>query len=196
LIPRIGRNKVVALGLVAMAGSFCQLATATSGTSYWALLPALVVNGMGIMFVVSVTNDTILASAPKERTGAAAAISETANEIGGALGIAILGSVLTAVYRTALTLPTGLSGSAAEAARESVGGAVQAGTRIPGATGHALIAAADQAFTHSMGVTSWAGAALLAAGGVGALVALRGVPAEIIDPPAVDPADAPVPAVR
>ncbi|MDX3238382.1 MFS transporter [Streptomyces sp. ME03-5709C] len=188
LIPRLGRARVVAIGLVLLAASTAALGRlAEPGTPYWQLLAPLVVNGMGVILVVSVTNDTILASAPKERTGAAAGVSETAMEMGGSLGIAVLGSLLGAVYHHALALPAGLPADAAGAARESVGGAVEAAARVPGAEGAALLAAAKTAFCHSVQVTAVVGAALLAVGAVAALYTLRGVPAAIPDPESGEP---------
>jgi DHA2 family multidrug resistance protein-like MFS transporter len=185
LIPRIGRAKVVALGLALLAASTAVLGQAsTPDANYWAQIFApLLVNGIGIILIISVTSDTILASAPKERTGAAAAISETAMELGGALGIAVLGSVLTAVYRGALDLPAGVPADVAHAARDSVSGAAQGGP--------AVATAAYQAFCHSIQITTLAGAALIAAGAVAALFTLRSVPA-VIDVPEEEPQ--PVPA--
>ncbi len=182
LIPRIGRARVVALGLALMAVSTGALALVAVDSRYWVmLLPPLLVNGAGVVLTFSVTSDTVLASAPGDRTGAAAAIAESAQEIGGALGIAILGSVLSAVYRATLPLPAGLPASAAHTARESVSGGVRVGAGLPGPAGRALAAAARHAFTHSMHITVLAGAALLAAGAVAALFTLRGVPAVIDD---------------
>ncbi|MEU1617419.1 MFS transporter [Streptomyces sp. NPDC005722] len=195
LIPRLGRARVVALGLVLLAVSTAALGSLSSpGTPYWELLAPLVVNGAGVILVVSVTNDTILASAPKERTGAAAAVSETAMEMGGSLGIAVLGSLLGVFYRDALALPAGLPAGAADAARESVGGAAEAAARMPGADGSGLLAAAKDAFCHSVQVTGVVAAVLLAAGAVMALYTLRGVPAEIPDPEAGEEDVLPLPA--
>lgn len=173
LIPRIGRARVVALGLALLAVSTAVLGqVSTPDARYWVvILGPLVANGMGIILIMSVTSDTILASAPKERTGAAAAISETAMELGGALGVAVLGSVLTTVYRGALRLPAGTSGPAARAAHESVGGAAQAGPEVADA--------AYAAFCHAIRVTTLVGAVLIAAGAVAALYTLRSVPAVI-----------------
>jgi DHA2 family multidrug resistance protein-like MFS transporter len=180
LIPRIGRAKVVALGLGLMAASTAGFAAVGVHADYWTMLfPALVVNGSGIVLAFSVTSDTVLASVPKNRTGAAAAIAESAQEVGGALGIAILGSVLNACYRADLTLPAGLPSAAAHTARESVTGGVAVGSGLPGAAGRALVDAAEHAFVHSMHVTMLTGAVVIAAGAVAALFTLRGVPAVI-----------------
>jgi DHA2 family multidrug resistance protein-like MFS transporter len=180
LIPRIGRARVVALGLALLAVSTALLGrVSTPHAGYWTqILAPLIVNGMGIILIMAVTSDTILASAPKERTGAAAAISETAMELGGALGIAVLGSVLTAVYRGSLHLPAGVPADAAHAARESVSGAAAGG---PG-----VADVAYRAFCHSVQVTTLVGAVLIALGAVAALFTLRGVPA-VIEVPEEEP---------
>ncbi|MDI5964324.1 MFS transporter [Streptantibioticus silvisoli] len=193
LIPRLGRARVVSLGLALMTVSSVALATLGVGTPYWpVILPGLVVNGTGIVLLFSVTSDTVLASVPRGRTGTAAGISESAQEVGGALGIAVLGSVLNAFYRGALTLPAGLPAGAARTARDSVTGGVQVGSRLPGRAGALLVNGAKHAFTHSMHVTLLTTAVLLAAGAVAALFTLRGVPAEIPDPDATtDTAPAP-----
>ncbi|MFI9103980.1 MFS transporter [Streptomyces fildesensis] len=182
LVPRIGRAKVVALGLVLMSVSMVGLGLVTPDSSYWMLLPALIVNGAGITLTFTVTFDTAMASVPKEGAGAAAAISETAMELGGALGIAVLGSVLTGVYRNGLDLPAGVPAGAAQAARESVGGAVGPGAQLSGPMGRQVAETASQAFTHSMHVTTLAGAGLIAVAAVIAFCTLRGVPAVIDEP--------------
>jgi len=185
LIPRIGRARVVALGLALLSVSTAVLGqVSTPDAGYWTdILAPLIVNGMGIILIMAVTSDTILASAPKERTGAAAAISESAMELGGALGIAVLGSVLTAVYRGALHLPAGTSPGAARAARESVSGAA--------AGGKGAADAAYEAFCHAIQVTTLVGAGLIAAGAVAALFTLRSVPA-VIEMPETEPDPEPV----
>ncbi|MFI1091715.1 MFS transporter [Streptomyces sp. NPDC020917] len=177
LIPRIGRARTVASGLVLMAVSTAGLGMSDTHTGYWQLVPLLVLNGVGIIFTFSVTSDTILASAPRTRTGAAAAISETAMELGGALGIAILGSVLSAFYRSNLTLPGGLSGAQVDAARESVSGGVETGGRLGGTAGLQVADAARHAFVDSLHTTTLIAAAIMTLGAVAALVTLRNVPA-------------------
>ena len=181
LIPKIGRARTVALGLVLLAVSTAGLGMVTPHSSYWWLLPVLVVNGVGIIFIFSVTSDTILASAPRTATSAAAAISETAMEIGGALGIAVLGSVLSTLYRNDLRLPGGLSERTAGAAEESVGAGVETGGKLSGATGRHVIDAARQAYCHSLHTTTLVAAGIMLVGAVAALFALRNVPAVLDD---------------
>lgn len=182
LIPLIGRARTVAAGLFLMGLSTAGLGMSTPHTAYWALLPVVVVNGAGLMLTFAVTADTILASAPSTRTGAAAAISETAMELGGALGIAILGSVLSAYYRSDLKLPAGLPAQQRGAARESVSGGVETGMHLPGALGRQVADAARQGFTDSLHTTTLIGATLMVLGAVAALITLKDVPAVLNDP--------------
>ncbi|MGR6923025.1 DHA2 family efflux MFS transporter permease subunit [[Actinomadura] parvosata] len=176
LIQHLGRNGVVALGLAMNAGAFLYYATLDTELNYWALLPVMIVQGMGTGLAFTVNNDNVLATAPRQRAGAAAAVSETAFELGGALGIAILGTVLTSAYRAHLELPAGVPG---EAARESLAGALNAATTLPAAQADQLVQAAQAAFVDGVYLTSLVTAALLAVVAVLALVGLRGVPKEI-----------------
>jgi DHA2 family multidrug resistance protein-like MFS transporter len=188
LIARVGRARTVSLGLVLLAVSTAGIGFAGVHTPYLELVPLLVVNGMGVIFTFAVTSDTILAGVPRGRAGAAAAISETGMELGGALGVAVLGSVLNAVYRGSLSLPAGLGHSQAAAARESVTGAVAAGQALPGAAGRDLVAAARRAYVESLHTTLYAASAIMLVGAVMVLFTLRGVPA-VLDPADLDDAD-------
>jgi DHA2 family multidrug resistance protein-like MFS transporter len=114
--------------------------------------------GIGPLFIL--TTDLIMGSAPPARAGAASAISETGAELGGALGIAILGSIGTAVYRGAVldSVPAGIPSQAADAARDTLGGALAAAQNLPGDLGDGLISAAQSAFTQGFHVTAMVGA--------------------------------------
>ncbi|MEY9965548.1 EmrB/QacA subfamily drug resistance transporter [Streptacidiphilus sp. MAP12-16] len=181
LIARIGRARTTALGLGLMAVSMVCFSLVGVHTSYALLAPAVVLNGVGMGFIFGVTNDTMMATAPKERAGGAAAIGETAMELGSGLGIAVLGSVLAGSYRSGLHLPAGLSPAAVAAAHQTVGGAMATGAALPAPQGPALVNTAQQAFVHGIHTTTLIGAALLAAGAAVTLFALRGVPAVITD---------------
>ena len=93
---------------------------------------AVVSLGMGPVF--GLTTEMVVGSAPDEKAGAASGISETAAELGGALGIAVLGSVGVAIYRSGLAagMPTGVPTDVAAAARDTLGGAVSAAAELPG----------------------------------------------------------------
>jgi DHA2 family multidrug resistance protein-like MFS transporter len=188
LINLIGRARTTSLGLGLMTVSMVCLSWVGIGTDYWVLAPVIVLNGLAMGFIFGVTMDTMMATAPKERAGGAAAIGETAMELGGGLGIAVLGSILAGGYRGALHLPVGLPAATAEAAHQSVGGAIAAGRALPGAQGGELAHTAEQAFVHGMHLASGIGAGILAVGAVAVLFALRGVPKVIED--AADTAEA------
>ncbi|MFG1707707.1 DHA2 family efflux MFS transporter permease subunit [Nonomuraea sp. M3C6] len=178
LIQHLGRNGVVALGLAMNAGTFLYYSTLGTELNYLMLLPIMIIGGMGVGFAFTVNNDNVLATAPVQRAGAAAAVSETAFELGGALGIAILGTVLNSAYRANLVLPAGVPGGAA---RESIAGAVSTAAALPPDQAEQLVRAAQTAFVEGVHLTSLVTAGLLAVVALLALVGLRGVPKVIPD---------------
>jgi DHA2 family multidrug resistance protein-like MFS transporter len=119
------------------------------------LVVASVIISLGLAPVFGLTTEMIVGSAPPERAGAASGISETGAELGGALGIALLGSIGVALYRGGLaTLPAGLPPEAAIAARDTLGGAVGAAGTLPPEIADALIATARAAFVDGMHVAA------------------------------------------
>ena len=130
--------------------------------------------GSGVGAAEALTNDVILTTAPPERAGAAASVSETAYEFGSAMGTAVLGTVGLSVYAAHLGVVDGVPARDAEAARETLGGAAEVAAGLPAETAASLLAEAGQAFVSGMHVVLLV-AALLAAGvAVQALVLLRG----------------------
>jgi len=105
--------------------------------------------------VFTLTNDVIIGSAPPERAGAASGISETCAEFGGALGIAIFGSLGVAIYRGLLgpALPAALPADVTHAAMATLGGAVVAAQQLPDEVRTALVRAARAAFLHGLVVS-------------------------------------------
>ena len=97
------------------------------------LVTATVIFSLGLAPLFTLANDLIIGSAPPERAGAASAISETGAELGGALCIAILGTLGTAVYRSQVDdgIPAGVPPEAAETARDTLGGAVAVSEELP-----------------------------------------------------------------
>jgi MFS transporter, DHA2 family, multidrug resistance protein len=134
---------------------------------------------LGLAPVFTATTDLVVSSAPPEQAGAASGISETGAELGGALGIAILGSIGVAIYRSELAdaLPAGISGQAAALARETLGGAVGVAAALPEEVGRELLDAARGAFTQGMQLTTALCAVLAAGVAVLSLVLFRAVPA-------------------
>jgi DHA2 family multidrug resistance protein-like MFS transporter len=128
----------------------------------------LLLVGLGAGLSFTVTADLIMASAPKENAGAASAISETAYELGAALGIALLGSVITGVYRGHLTIPSGVDASVSHEANESFAGAVDAAGKLPDTVGASLGHSAQGAFLDGLQIAAGAGAVVLLAAAAGA----------------------------
>ncbi|WP_049564863.1 DHA2 family efflux MFS transporter permease subunit [Nonomuraea sp. SBT364] len=173
LIGVIGRNGVVALGLALNALAFFYYSTLGTEVSYPVIAVVMMVGGMGIGLAFTVNNDNVLATAPARRAGAAAAVSETSFELGGALGIAILGTVLNSTYTSSVRVPAGVP---EEPARESIAGAMALAETLPAEQAGQLVQAARTAFVEAVHVTALTTAGMLAVVALLALVGLRGVP--------------------
>ncbi|CAN5673313.1 MFS transporter [soil metagenome] len=179
--PRIAQRvrpaKVIGGGLAIAAVGLLILTQTSASGDLFALVTASVVISLGLAPVFGLTTEMIVGSAPPERAGAASGISETGAELGGALGIAILGSIGVAIYRAALggRLPAGIPDDAVATARDTLGGAVAVAAELPGELGTALLVTAREAFVNGMQLSA-AIAAVVAAGlAVMALVLLRSV---------------------
>ncbi|MFI7698527.1 MFS transporter [Nonomuraea sp. NPDC049480] len=158
LAGRIGARTVLAGGLAVTAAGFMLVFLAPAPLGYWPVAGLLVLVGVG-NGALGVASAMIMSGSPAAKSGSAAAIEETSYDLGGALGVAVLGSVAAAVYRGALDY----AGPAAGVARESLGGALGVAGEL-GAAGAALAGRATAAFTGSLALTSGAGAALMLAG--------------------------------
>ncbi|GGL18132.1 MFS transporter [Planomonospora parontospora] len=183
LISRMGRARTVALGMALAAAGFALYSQVGLEVHYPYLAATMILTSTGIGLTFAVVNDTVIASAPRERAGAAAAISETASEMGGALGIAVLGTVLSSAYRGGLELPAGLPAGAAEQVRDTLGGALATAATLPGELAGAVAGAARQAFVDALQTTVLTGAGILAVLAVASLFALRGVPKVLDETP-------------
>jgi DHA2 family multidrug resistance protein-like MFS transporter len=159
--------------LLVVAAGFGLMALAGRGLGAGLVMTAFVLVGAGVGLVQTITNNIIMSAVDPARAGAAAAVSETAYEVGGGLGTAVLGSVLTAVYASSLGVVPGVDGVALASARETLGGAVDAAATLPTPVSTALLTAADDAFTRAVEVTSVIGALVVVGAAVQALVVLR-----------------------
>jgi DHA2 family multidrug resistance protein-like MFS transporter len=158
-------------GLVVAALGVAMLTQVGADSGLAALVTGSVVMALGAAQVVTLSTDLIVGAAPPERAGTASGISETGTELGGALGIAILGSIGTAVYRSEVSdaLPGGVPSNAADAVRDTLGGAVGVADRVPST----LIEAATGAFTHGLQVVAVTSAVLMLGMAVLAALLLR-----------------------
>ncbi|MFJ8954632.1 MFS transporter [Streptomyces sp. NPDC102381] len=164
----VHRAHVVAGGFTVAACGYALLAF--SGTdSLWLVLAGAGVLASGIVTVMSQMMDLALGTVPTANSGSAASLLETGAEFGGALGMAVLGSIGTAVYRH------GVPADAPAAAHETLGGALAVAGQLPGDAGRALTAAAREAFTNGMQAAAIAGAVVLLAAAVLSVATLRKV---------------------
>jgi len=157
LVQRIAPAAVVTLALLLVATGFAIMAAFTSGFGLVAIISGMIMLGLGVATVVTLGTDLILTAAPPEKAGAASAISETGADLGGSFGVAVLGSVGVAVYRTAVAVPDGLSQDRAAAVRDTLGAAVDVAKALSGPSGSVLLASARQAFEQGLVFASGAG---------------------------------------
>ncbi|KAA2262568.1 MFS transporter [Solihabitans fulvus] len=163
----------VTAGLAAIGVAMAAVLGLRTGIGFLPVGLGMFVVGAGAGLALTVTADIVLSSAPKEKAGAASAVSETSYELGAALGIALLGSIITGYYRGAVTLPAGVPEDVASAARDSLGGAVTSAGGLPAEVTEAVLSAARDTFVDGMRLGSAVGAVLLLAAAGTAWVLLR-----------------------
>jgi DHA2 family multidrug resistance protein-like MFS transporter len=184
----------MAAGLALSAAAFAVL-TRVDETSPVALVAfAFAVFAFGVTPVFALATDMVVGAAPPERAGVASSISETGAEFGGALGIALFGSIGIAVYRGRLAdgVPDGVPPEQAEVARDTLGGANEVAAHLPDELGAPLLESAREAFTAGLQMTAVTGAVLLAALAVLVAVLLRQERPAAEAESALEPAGVPV----
>jgi MFS transporter, DHA2 family, multidrug resistance protein len=177
LVRRIKPAFAMAGGLVVTAIGFGLLTQVDGDSALATLVSGSVVFAIGLAPLYTLAADLMVGAAPPERAGAAAGISETSSEFGGALGIATLGALGTAVYRGQIDgeLPAGAPPEATEAARDTLGAAVAAGDELPGEFAPQLVDAAQEAFTYAFQVAAALNAAVAIAAAILAVTLVRRV---------------------
>ncbi len=203
LAKRFGTRVVIPAGMVLMGIGLLDFATAGVHTSYPPLAIAVAIMGAGMGLVMAPASNTIMTTVPAHQAGAGSAINDTIREVGGALGVAIVGSLSAAVYRSHLTsLLAGAHVPAAvtHVATGSVAAANAVGAQVGGAGGHQLVAAAHSAFVTSMADGMRVAAAVAIVAAIASFFALAtrrprrsAVPAPAPGPAAETAADGPVP---
>ncbi|MEU0794506.1 MFS transporter [Amycolatopsis sp. NPDC005961] len=163
VVRRLGQGRAVAAALAVAALGLALVAVAEPLPQYWWLGLTLVPVGLGVGLALTLTVDSVLSAVPPDKAGSASAISETAYELGAALGIAILGSLVTVAYRGFLP-----AGPIPAEARDSLASAAR--VLAPESD---LADAAREAFTGAMQVTSLAAAGVTA---IAAVIAWRTIP--------------------
>ncbi|MEU6531033.1 DHA2 family efflux MFS transporter permease subunit [Streptomyces sp. NPDC046928] len=179
---------VVGIALAGVGMALMALFVSVSG-GYLSVLPGLLAMGVGMGLSMTPSTEAVTASLPRERQGVASALNDVTREFGTALGVALLGALVSTGYRSAIDDRLhGVPQDAANTAREGVANAVE----VAGGTGpHApdLLQAAHQSFVDGWQRAMWAGAAIM--GALLVHIALRGpkdTPAAVAEPS--DPAEA------
>jgi DHA2 family multidrug resistance protein-like MFS transporter len=152
IVRRIRPVHVMSAGLAFASVGFAVFTRVDTSTTFATFALGTFVYSLGFAPVFILTTDLIIGSAPPERAGAASAISETSAEFGGALGIAIFGSIGVAIYRMVMAgaLPAGVPPEVAEAASATLGGAVSGAAQLPGELGAELVDGARTAFVRGL----------------------------------------------
>lgn len=166
---------VMAGGYAVTAISFLIMAQAASTASLHLLISAYILMSFGLAPIFTLSTDLIIGSAPPERAGGAAGLAETSSEFGGALGIAVLGSIVTALYASGMASFAGGSGFSDEAmaiARETIGGAVAEAERAGGTAGELLLAGARESYANAFQVVTLVCAVVSLLAGMVALLVL------------------------
>ncbi|MFB7997867.1 MFS transporter [Streptomyces sp. NPDC056002] len=176
VVDRFGVRAVTTGGLVILAAMLAAFTTLDADTPIWILEVIFFLMGMGMAHVMTPTSVVIMQALPREKAGSASALSNTFRQVGGALGIAVLGSVLSTAYRGGIEdklglLPPGLRHTAGESIEATLGIASKLGPR-----GDALVGAANDSFLHAMHVTALCGAGIALVSAVVTVLFLPGRP--------------------
>jgi EmrB/QacA subfamily drug resistance transporter len=181
IVRWFGSKKVIAGGLTIAAVGLALFSRLQEHSRYGGLLLAILILGLGMSLTMAPATESIMGSLPREKAGVGSAVNDTTRQVGGAFGVAILGSLLSSAYagRVASAVAGhGLTAAAAAAAKDSIGSALATAKQLGGQQGPALAAAARHSFVGAMGPTFLVAAAVAL---VGAVIVLAFLPARAPD---------------
>ncbi len=167
LVRWMGTKVVVGCGMGIVAVGLFLFSRTTVYGSYADIFPVLVIIGFGTALVMAPTTESIMGSVPREQAGVASGTNSASLQLGGALGVAVLGSVLNTRYQDRLTTVLDRShvpSAAAQYITGSLGGAIAVANHIGGALGRALLAVANRAFVSGMDLALSIGAVMVVVG--------------------------------
>lgn len=187
LAERYGSARVMALGLGIVAVGFGILTTLTPDTPYLVIGAAFTILGAGMSITAAPATSEIMTSVPLSKAGVGSAVNDTTRELGGALGIALLGSIATTAYRSSIDLDgIQLPAGARASAEESIGAANVIADRIPGGT--EVAAQATSAFTDAFTTTNTVAVGIAVAAAAAVLAFSRRRGGEPVEDEAIDDA--------
>lgn len=162
LAKRFGERVTIPAGLLVAAIGMVLLGTLDVDTSYAIVVIPIIIMGAGMATLMPPASEGIVSSLPTDKAGVGSAVNDVTREVGGAIGIALMGSLLAVGYRSGLGDATdGLPPEAAELAEDSIGFALSVAGQVPQAQADSLIAAAGNAFTDGMAISFFFAAAVL-----------------------------------
>ncbi|MDT0221090.1 DHA2 family efflux MFS transporter permease subunit [Gordonia sp. AC31] len=178
LSHRFGPRVVSVTGAFLMSGGFALVELSARDSGYWELIIwAMSLMAAGLAFISGPCTQLIMDALRPEQAGAGSAVNDTTREIGGTLGVAVLGSILTSAYVAGVgdrLSGSGLPAEAVDAAKQSVMAGVGVADQAPGAIGDAVRIAVQDAFMVGLHDAVWAAVAVTAVAGVAAAFLLRG----------------------
>jgi EmrB/QacA subfamily drug resistance transporter len=176
LVERIGTKRVVVMGLLIVASGLFLYSVEPIMSSFWGGGAVRLMFGVGMGFIMAPATESIMGSLPKAKAGVGSAVNDTTRQAGGALGVAVIGSIFAATYHRVIDVPAGLPAAAGPMVHDSIGKAIEAITtfQFPADVAKTVHDAASDAFFRGMQVAAWAGTAVVLCA---AVVAYRYLPA-------------------
>ncbi|MET4166517.1 MULTISPECIES: DHA2 family efflux MFS transporter permease subunit [Gordonia] len=178
LSQRFGPRVVSVIGAFLMSGGFALVEISSRASGYWELIVwSMALMAAGLAFISGPCTQLIMDALRPEQAGAGSAVNDTTREIGGTLGVAVLGSILTSAYVAGVgerLSGGGVPAEAVDAAKQSVMAGVEVADRLPGAMGDAVQVAVQQVFMDGLHNAVWAAVAITATAGIAAAFLLRG----------------------
>ena len=192
-VRKFGTTRVVAAALLGVASLLTVILFWTSGTPYWIILLTMIGYSFSMSNAMAPSTDAVMGAVPVNRAGVGSAVNDVTRQVGGAIGVAVIGSIINSIYANKMApAVAGLPQQAADAARDSIGAALTIANTLPPQVGDPLRQAAAQSFTDAFGLALLAGVGIAIAG---AILVLRFMPPRhlpVAGQPDIAPASTPL----
>jgi EmrB/QacA subfamily drug resistance transporter len=177
LVVRLGNTIVVTTGLLSLSAAYAWVSTVSGATSYTEIAGQMVLLGLGMGLTSAPATESIMGAVQTDKAGIGSAVNDATREVGGTLGVAVIGSVFASLYATQVdALPGTVPPAAAEAAAQSVGAAFTVAGRLPDGPAQMVRAAAEQGFFDGLAAGCLVASGVALAGAVVAALALPARP--------------------
>ena len=185
VVERVGTKRVVTTGLLVISASLLSLSFIHATTPYVVVISLFCVMAAGMGMTTAPATESVMGSLPREKAGVGSAVNDTTRQVGGALGVAVIGSIVSSVYAANVSHVAGrfgLTGTELAQSRASLGGALEVGSGL-GGDGASFISEVKDGFVDALSSGLRLSAAVIV---VAAIVAWRFLPARARDPLAID----------